>query len=266
MNTLYAIRVPLPAGGSGQGPVWARPEPAARRPRFSREQIASAALAIADAEGFAAVSMRRVAAELGSGTMSLYRYIDAKGDLVALMADELMAEQLVPDGELPADWRAALGAIARRTRAAYLRHPWAVHALHGEAAAGKGGPMGPNGLRRFEQSLAALASAPFDTRGRLGLLTMVDDYVFGHVLRAAELLARARAGAAAAPGEAAASARFVADQLRSGQFPRLEALSHDPAARDVIDEEQLAQRFDLGLQALIDAAFRTWAYPGTGME
>lgn len=260
---MYATRVSQPPGETARGPVWARPEPAGRRPRLSREQIAAAALAIADAEGFAAVSMRRVAAELGSGTMSLYRYIDAKGDLVALMADALAAEVLVPGGGLGADWRAALAAIARRTRAAYLRHPWAVHALHGEAAAGQGAPMGPNGLRRFEQSLAAVASAPFDTSGRLGLLTMVDDYVFGHVLRAAELQARFRARAE--PAESAAAARFVAGQLRSGQFPRLEALAQDPAAQAVIGAEQLEQRFELGLQALIDGAFRAWAYPDGGI-
>ena len=219
-------------------------------------------MAIADAEGLAAVTMRRVATGLGSGTMSLYRYIASKGDLVALMADALAAEVLVPGGEFPGDWRAALAAIAGRTRAAYLRHPWAVHALHGEAAAGMAAPMGPNGLRRFEQSLAALATAPFDTRGRLSLLTIVDDYVFGHVLRAAELQARSRAQAD--PAEAAASAAFVAGQLRSGQLPRLAALSQDPAARSVIGEAELRQRFELGLQALIDGAFRAWAYPDTG--
>jgi AcrR family transcriptional regulator len=255
--------VPAAAGGASRGPVWARPEPAGRRPRFSREQIAAAAVAIADAEGLAAVTMRRVAAELGAGTMSLYRYIDTKGDLVALMADALSAEVLVPGAEFPADWRAALAVIAGRIRVAYLRHPWAVHALHGEAAAGTVAPMGPNGLRRFEQSLAALASAPFDTRGRLGLLTIVDDYVLGHVLRTAELQARSRAQAD--PAEAAASAGFVAGQLRSGQLPRLEALSQDPAARSVIGEEELRQRFELGLQALIDGAFRAWAYPDTGI-
>jgi AcrR family transcriptional regulator len=222
------------------------------------------ALAIADAEGFAAVSMRRVAAELGSGTMSLYRYIDAKGDLVALMDDALMAEALVPDGELPADWRAALAMVARGTRATYLRHRWAVHALQGEAGAGKSAPMGPNGLRHFEQSLAAVAGAPFDTRGKLDLLTIVDDYVFGHVLRAAELQARSRAQPD--PGEIDAIMKFVEDQLRSGRFPQLQALSDDPAARSVTDEAQLEQRFELGLQALIDGAFRAWAYPAAGIN
>ena len=82
--------------------IWARPGPGARKPRFSREQIAAAALAIADTEGFDAVSIRRVAAELGAGTMSLYRYISAKADLVALMDDAIMGESLVPDGQLPA--------------------------------------------------------------------------------------------------------------------------------------------------------------------
>ena len=263
MSTLYARRVSEPDGNAARGPVWARPQPSGRTPRLSREQIAAAALAIADADGLTAVSMRRLAAELGSGTMSLYRYLDGRGDLVALMADALSAEVLVPSGEMPADWRAALASIARRTRAAYLRHPWAVHALHGEAAARNGAPMGPNGLCRFEQSLAAVASAPFDTAGRLGLLTLVDDYVLGHVLRAAELQARSRARPD--PAESAASAAFVADQLRSGRFPRLEALSRDQAARSVVGEEELTERFELGLQALIDTAFRAWAYPDRGI-
>ncbi|HEY3882762.1 MAG TPA: TetR/AcrR family transcriptional regulator C-terminal domain-containing protein [Trebonia sp.] len=212
--------------GSFQSPdasIWARPEPAARQPRFSRDQIAAAALAIADAEGFRAVSMRRVAARLGSGTMSLYRYISTKDDLMALMDDALMAQTLVPDGELPADWRTALAMIARRTRAVYLRHPWAARALPGEPGGGRETPIGPNGLRHAEQSLAAIDTAPFDTRGKLDLLAIVDDYVSGHVLRAAASQAR--------PAVAAG--------------------------------DRLEQRFDLGLSALIDGAFRAWAYPGT---
>jgi AcrR family transcriptional regulator len=115
----------LPPGRPAEpGPIWTRPEPAGRKPRFSREQIAAVALALADAEGFTAVSMRRVATELGAGTMSLYRYIATKADLVALLDDALMAERLVPAAELPADWRAALALSARRTRQVYLRHPW----------------------------------------------------------------------------------------------------------------------------------------------
>ena len=77
--------------------------------------------------------MRRVAAELQINPMSLYHYIGGKDDLAALMDDALMAETIVPDEELPADWREAVIAIARRTRAVFLRHRWVLAALHGTA-------------------------------------------------------------------------------------------------------------------------------------
>jgi AcrR family transcriptional regulator len=260
---VYASWMSSPDGRPGQGPIWARPEPAGRRPRFSRAQIAAAAVAIADAEGFGAVSMRRIATELGAGTMSLYRYIATKADLAALMDDALMAEAVLPAEQLPADWRGALAVIAHRTRVVYLRHPWAVQACHGADSARRGAPMGPNGLRHFEQSLAALAGAPFDARGKLDLLTIVDDYVFGHVLRAADLYVRTRE--APGPAEVAAVAGFVEDQIASGRFPQLAALAEDPAARSVTDADRLEQRFELGLQALIEGAFRAWAYPEAGL-
>jgi AcrR family transcriptional regulator len=232
-------------------PIWTRPEPGTRRPRFSREQIAAAALAIADAEGFDAVSIRRIATALGAGTMSLYRYISAKSDLVALMDDAIMAESLIPDGEMPADWREALAMIARYTRAALLRHPWAVKALQGGGAAGQDGTFGPNGIRHFEQSLAAVAGAPLDTAAKLDLITLVDDYVFGHVLRAGEVRARS---AGADPGHAAGIAGYIQGQIATGRFPHLEKLTHDPAAQTLADPGRLGERFERGLRALLDGA------------
>ena len=107
-------------------PIWLRPEPAERKPRLTRDKIALAALFIADRAGFEAVSMREVASQLGAGTMTLYHYVRTKDDLVALMDDALMAEVLVPERELPKGWREQLAAIARRTRAVYTRHPWAL--------------------------------------------------------------------------------------------------------------------------------------------
>ncbi len=168
---------------SGSLPIWARPEPGGRRPRLSRAQIAAAAIAIADADGFDAVSMRRIAGALGVGTMSLYRYITTKTDLLALVDDALVGEALVP-GELPADWRDALALVVRCTRDVYLRHPWAVHSIQGRPAT-SAALAGPNGLRHLEQSQAALASAPLDAEARLDLLAIVDDYVIGHLLNSA---------------------------------------------------------------------------------
>jgi AcrR family transcriptional regulator len=233
-------------------PIWARPEPGTRKARFSRDQIAAAALAIADAEGFEAVSMRRIAAELGAGTMSLYRYISAKNDLIALMDDALMGESLVPDGELPADWREALSLIARQTRTALLRHPWAVVALQGSAAASQDGSFGPNGLRHFEQSLAALASAPLSTEAKLDLLGIVDDYVFGSVLRAGELQARSEAAADSAHNEAVMA--FLNEQIGTGRFPHLAALTADPAAQTMVEPGKAEARFEHGLALLVERA------------
>jgi AcrR family transcriptional regulator len=230
----------------GSVPVWARPEPGTRQPRFSREQIAAAALAIADEDGFDAVSMRRIASKLGAGTMSLYRYIETKADLLALINDALLGEALVP-GDLPADWRKALSVIARHTRQAFLSHPWAVQILQGRSAA-QAGTAGPNALRHFEQSLASVADAPLSTEAKLDLLVIIDEYVLGHVLRAAETAGRAEADATSA----FADGDFVRAQLDSGDYPHLSVLLDDPAAATVVDSGRLSERFELGLQLIID--------------
>jgi len=226
-------------------PIWARPEPAARHPRFSRDQIAAAALSIADADGFAALTMRRVAAALGAGTMSLYRYIETKEDLLALLDDAILGEAVVA-GELPADWRDATALIALRSRQAYLRHPWAIQALQGRAAPAS---AGPNGARHMEQCLAALAGSPLSVRGRLDLLAIVDDYVYGHVLRAAELAHDAAAGSGAS-----AAVELARSRIAAGDLPRLAALAADPAVRALADPAELEARFERGLRLLIDGA------------
>lgn len=250
----------------GNGPIWARPEPSARSLRFSRQQIAAAALEIADAEGFDAVSMRRIARSLGAGTMSLYRYIATKDDLLALIGDALLGEALVP-GELPADWLDAMAAVARETRRAYLRHPWAIRLVQREGAV-QAALAGPNGLRHVEQSLSALSGAPMDARTKLDVLAIVDDYVFGHLMRAARTATKADDDAVAAahprgsargggPGQAtpdhepAGIVDFVRSQLASGSFPQL-ATAMSPADVASLASADQAARFELGLSMLLD--------------
>ncbi|MEY2839629.1 MAG: hypothetical protein RJB60_1928, partial [Pseudomonadota bacterium] len=71
------------------------------KPELSREKIAATAIAIADADGFEAVTMRRLASEMGVGTMSLYHYVKTKEELVAMMDDALMADVIL--ASLPTD-------------------------------------------------------------------------------------------------------------------------------------------------------------------
>ena len=73
--------------------------------------------------------MRRIARELGAGTMSLYHYVRSKDELLALMWDVVIGELIVPDDELSGDWRDALSKLARATRRAFKNHPWIFEAM-----------------------------------------------------------------------------------------------------------------------------------------
>ena len=155
--------------------VWTRTEPGSRRPRFTREEIATAAIRIADEEGFDAVSMRRIAADLGAGTMTLYHYVRTKDELLTLVTDTLMAELVVPAEEMPAGWREAMVAIAHRSRAMLQRHPWVLDIADDPN-------LGPNSVRHFDQSLQAVAGLDVSLEDKLDVMTVVDEYVFGYCL------------------------------------------------------------------------------------
>ncbi|MEU1737291.1 TetR/AcrR family transcriptional regulator C-terminal domain-containing protein [Streptosporangium sp. NPDC020145] len=92
-------------------------------PHLTVERIVRAGIVIADAEGLDALSMRRVAMDLGTGTMSLYRHVASKDDLVALMVEAAMADVPLPDSA-PRDWRHGLERAAYRDWDLYHRHPW----------------------------------------------------------------------------------------------------------------------------------------------
>lgn len=192
--------------------------------QLNKPGIAAAALAIADAEGFAALSMRRVAQELGVGTMSLYYYMKSKAELIAAMDDALMAEVLVPT--LPKDWRGALTAIALRTRDVFVRHPWALSSM-------QSAPPGLNAMLHMEQCLVALTGTGMTTEEKLTLLALVDDFVFGYSLRETAT-------------DPVVDVDAAKKRLATGAFPEL---------TKAFGKERkwcIPNRFDLGLQAIFD--------------
>jgi AcrR family transcriptional regulator len=227
-----------PRGRAEHEPIWLRPQPGERRPRHTREQIAQAALAIADAEGIEAVTMRRVAAELGAGTMTIYHYVQTKDDLLALMDDAIMAELLVEPRELAGGWRAALSAIAHRSRDAYLRHPWAIDGL-------RSAQIGPNGMLHAEQSIAAVADTGLDARTKFEVVAMVDEWMLGFV-------SRGRLEGEEPLPEAAID--YFERSLAGGDFPHMSELLEGATVRELIADltADEAGRFERGLTRLLD--------------
>jgi AcrR family transcriptional regulator len=228
-------------------PIWSRPEPGARRAGYTRDQLARTALAIADAEGIEALSMRRVARELGAGTMTLYHYVRNKDELIELMDDAMMGELIVPDDEMPSDWREALTAIARRSRGAWARHPWAKDAP-------PGGSVGPNAMRHFEQSLAAVAGTGLDPAGQFEIIGLVDEWVLGFALRDTYLAPDGRAAVSSEWTDSLVS--YIDSQLATGEFPHVREWVGDGGTRAAVDGivemMQGEDRFERGLVVLLD--------------
>ncbi|ROQ89015.1 TetR family transcriptional regulator [Streptomyces sp. 2132.2] len=141
-----------------------------------RARIVRAAIAIADAEGLAALTMRRLGAELGVSAMSLYRHVQNKEQLVALMADAAFGEQALPE-QPPPHWRERLELSAALQWQLYQAHPWLAGAMNLNR------PMLiPNGIRHIDWALAALDGLGLDDNTRMHAAVTLFGYVRGHAV------------------------------------------------------------------------------------
>jgi len=211
--------------------LWGRPRRGSRGPvpGLSVERIAEAAIALADAEGLGALSMRRLARALGVAPMALYRYVPGKAELLDVMVDTVIGEQ--PVGAA-GEWRDRLAAAARAIRAQHERHPWLAPATLERP------PLGPNAVAAYERLLAAASG--------IGLRP-------AETVAAVELVAGYGRAAAAREESAARTERFWAE--RSGfweehfepeRFPALTAL-YEAGAFDAPPDA-----FEFGLQRILD--------------
>ncbi|GAA1976514.1 TetR/AcrR family transcriptional regulator [Kitasatospora viridis] len=224
--------------------IWLRPERAGRgpRPAHSRASIAAAAVALADAEGLDAVTMRRIAAELGAGTMSLYTYVPKKEQLLDLMLDAITAEL-----ELPAapsgDWRADLHALARGQLALVRRHGWAASAIRTRPS------FGPNGLKFTEYFLGALAEVPLRPGAKMEALAMIT----GSICQFADW--EQATAAAAQPGRWHQDLMVYLTQVAmSGDYPNLTTALAAGAGAPPPDPDA---SFDRYLDRLLTVLFET---------
>ena len=235
-------------------PPWQRlPDRQARRRRepISREAIVSAAVGLLVREGLAALSMRRLAEELGTGAATLYWHVGSKDGLLDLVLDQVIGEQKIPDPD-PPRWREQLKDVARTQRATSLRHPYLVRISIGRI------PMGPNALRYSERVLAILRAGGLPPRmavqGYLLLIETVNGFTLDET--GVEDAAPARADHSAAPDdpaslqETANLARDYIASLPAGQFPTMVSLADEFAFADA-DE-----RFEMLIDIFVDGLAR----------
>lgn len=218
--------------------VWTRPRPEPRRRAPGVDQYVAAALAVADAEGLAAVSMRRVASDLGSGTATLYRYITNRDELVDLMVDAAQGEDPLP--EPTADWRAGLAAVAHGQRATLLRHPWLAGELTGRPS------LGPSSLRRTESALRAAVALTPDITLASQALGVVNAYVLGSVAtQQAARSAEQRSGLTEEQWQRSVGP-YISEVLAAGEHPMLARRVHEAEEPDPDVE------FAFGLDCVLD--------------
>ena len=216
--------------------IWDLPERGSRgpKPRYDRAAITALAVRIADAEGLPAVTMRRLASELGVAVMTLYNYFPAKDHLGQAMTDQLAGEYVYPGS--PGDPRAGIGDLARQACEIAQRHPWLAGLMQRPM------PPGPNGLRYLDCFLGLLARSRLDTGGKLEIIAMISGFA---------TMYGALSAAAAADGgeEQAAQVRAFNRAAGSGLYPNLTAaLAEAGAARSRDDV------FGSCIERLIDSA------------
>lgn len=142
------------------------------------DRIVAAAIELADADGLAALSMRRVADRLGVGAMSLYTYVPSKAELIDVMHDTVCGE-ITP--RWAPTWRERLTEIARANLATYRRHPWMLQVM-----ANSRPPLGPNSIANYDHDLRAVDGIGLDDLEMDAVVTMLSVYVQGAARTALE--------------------------------------------------------------------------------
>ncbi|MFF7868984.1 TetR/AcrR family transcriptional regulator [Streptomyces qaidamensis] len=208
------------------------------KPALTLDRIVEAAVQLADSEGLEGLSMRRVAAELGTGTMSLYRYVPGKGELLDLMLDRVQRP-----AENPADpgvgWRAALEALARATLALYRRHPWLLQVNQSRPI------LGPSALDGMEKVLSLIRPMGLSDPELVSAIIMIDGYVVGAARsQLYEQEAERRTGLTDAEFWQA-QVPMLEKAMASGRYPVMASLSEDAFGTDF-------DHFEFGLQRILD--------------
>jgi AcrR family transcriptional regulator len=212
-------------------------QPAARRPPLTRDRVLQAAVALADKNGLASLSMRKLAALLGVEAMSLYNHVGSKDDLLDGMIDLVFAEIGLP----PADtgWKAAMRQRATSARAVLRRHPWATPLMESRTHPGTAT------LRHHDAVLATLRRSGFSIPMAAHAYSLLDSYIYGFALEEAAL--------PFGPQTVAGAVEAFLTQFPAEEYPHLTEL----AAKHVLQPGyDYGDEFDFGLELILEGLER----------
>ncbi len=219
------------------------------KPGIDIDRIVAAAVSLADSEGLATLSMRRVAAELGVGAMTLYTHVPGKGELVDLMLDHVLGELYADEattGEAGRDggWRARLEIVARANWDLFVRHPWALHVATGRP------PLGPNLMAKYERELQAVDGVGLSELEMDLVVTLVNGFVRGTVSGVQEKLDAEAATGLTEDEWWEATAPYVEQVFDAQRVPTVARVG--PVAGEELGAYDPMRSFTFGLTRLLD--------------
>ncbi len=213
------------------------------------DQIVEAAIAIADKEGISSVSMNRVASSLGFTSMSLYRYIPSKDDLLILMQDAACdIPNPIPEGDT--DWRENLRKFYEATIGVYIKHPWfgdiPITSI----------PITPNNLQMIDYVLGGIRELPLNDHEKMSIILLISNYARG----AGEIMSDAnqaiQAGASPGTFSGVDFSNALQELVTSDRFPNLHSLVAKGVYTDDNKDNDVGDDFEFGLERILDGIER----------
>ncbi|MFE9922395.1 TetR/AcrR family transcriptional regulator [Streptomyces sp. NPDC005774] len=209
------------------------------KPGLTLERVVEAAVELADREGLGALSMRRIAAELGTGTMSLYRYVPGKAELLDLMLDRVQRTSEDPGDFGDGHWRSTLEVLGRATLALYRRHPWLLEVNQSRPI------LGPSALDGLEKVMSRIRPMGLSDPELLSAITAIEGYVVG-AARTQLYQQEAERTSGLTDAEFWEAQHPVLEKaMTSGRYPVLASLAEDTFSFDF-------DHFEFGLQRILD--------------
>lgn len=203
------------------------------RARLTRNRVLETAIRLADESGLAALSMRKLAAELGVEAMSLYNHVKSKDDLFDGIVDLVIGEIEVPDAG--AEWRAAMRRRAVSAHEVFMRHRWAVGLIGSRTSVGPG----PQQLKHYDATIGCLHDAGFSYQLAGPALSVLDSHIFGFTVRRVDLPFD--------PDKLTGWVQHNLPQMSAERYPHVHAIAQQIVAPEYRDED-----FEFGLELILD--------------